>query len=286
MSPPTLEALKRQVTLYRLLSLGLAVALLCVLVGVRRAMAEEEDADIEVYDVPARFEALSREHSDAADTSETYFYSDTATVHMHVMGRGQTCPLHFHRVTHEATVIVAGRADVQQRWGANGTFAERQGTHAPGELIASPPFTGHQWVNPAEDRMLGNLVFASPRFDGNLYVKAEDKRMLQGSAPFTFEPATALAAFSTGTEPLREEKLPALQGRMSSVLLKDSYAVEATREAPAVVYVAGGEGSLEGKGTHPVKPGQLWVLRVGARLHASSPLALYVFRPPPSPAAP
>ena len=85
---------------------------------------------------------------------------------------------------------------------------------------------------------------------------------------------------------MHEEPLPALQGRMTSVLLKGSYALEATHQAPAVLYVAGGTGTLEARKSNPLQPGQLWVLRRGVRLRAQAPLALYLFRPPPSPPAP
>jgi len=278
--PPSLEALRRSLRIYRALSLLLAVTLLALLVGLRRAMAPEEEPDVEVFDVKARFEAISRERSEAADFSQTYFVSSTATVHMHVMGRGQACPLHIHRKTHEATVIVSGQAAVQQRWGERGAFAERQGTHVPGELIASPPLTGHAWFNRDEERMLGNLVFATPPFDGNLYVTPENPRMLQGSAPFVFQPTEALKAFTAGTEPAHEEPLPALQGRMTSVLLKGTYALEATHQAPALLYVAEGTGTLEAQKSNPLQPGQLWVLRRAVQLRAQSPLALYLFRPP------
>ncbi len=281
--PPSLEALKRSLRLYRTLSLVLAVALLALLVGLRRAMTPEEEPDVEVFDVKARFEAISRERSEVADFSQTYFVSDTATVHMHVMGRGQACPLHIHRKTHEATVIVAGQAEVHQRWGEGGTFTERQGPHVPGELIASPPLTGHAWFNRDEERMLGNLVFATPPFDGNLYVTPENPRMLQGTAPFVFQPAEALQAFTAGTEPLREEPLPALQGRMTSLLLKGTHALEATRQAPVVLYVATGTGTLEARKSNPLQPGQLWVLRRPVQLRAQAPLAMYLFRPPPAP---
>src|SRR4051812_41995568 len=83
--PPTLEALKRSLRLYRTLSLVLTVALIALLVGLHRAMTPEEEPDVEVFDVQARFETISRERSDVADFSQTYFVSDTATVHMHVM---------------------------------------------------------------------------------------------------------------------------------------------------------------------------------------------------------
>jgi hypothetical protein len=286
---PSPEALRRSLRLYRVLSLTLAVALLVLLMGLRGAMAgaaEDEEPPVEVFDVQTRFEGISRERSQAADISQTFFFSDSATVHMHVMGRGQTCPLHIHRRTHEATIIVAGQAEVLQRWGEQGAFSERQGSHAPGELIASPPLTGHAWFNRAEDRMLGNLVFATPPFDGNLYVEKDNPRMLTGTAPFTYSASEALKAFASTGENVREEPLPVLQGRMSSVLLKDTYALEGTRQAPIIVYVAEGSGTIEGRKSNPVQPGQLWVLRTSVRLHAVKPLAIYVFRPPPTTLSP
>jgi hypothetical protein len=250
-----------------------------LLVAVRLAMVGVGDPEVEVFDVPARFEALARAHPDSADLSQTYFTSDTASVHMHIMGRGQTCPLHIHRTSHEATVIVAGQAEVRQVWGEGDGLGHRVGVHGPEELIASAPFTGHAWFNRATDRMLGNLVFTSPPFEGNLYVEGDDARMRKGTAPFVYVPASVLPSLR---EDVREERLPVLDGRMSSVLLaKGGHPLTATRESPLVVYVAEGEGDIEAPDARPVKPGQLWVLRRNATLRASAghPLALYVFRP-------
>lgn len=277
--PVDVLTLRRRLWLYRLLSLVLALSLGALLVAVRLAMVGLGDPEVEVFDVPARFEALSQAHPDSADLSQTYFTEDTASVHMHVMGRGQACPLHIHRQSHEATIIVTGQAEVRQVWGNGDGLAQRVGVHGPGELIASPPFTGHAWFNRDTDRMLGNLVFAWPPFNGNFYVDGEDARMRTGTAPFVHVPATLLPSLR---EDVREERLPALNGRMSSVLLaKGVHSLVATREAPVVVYVAQGEGALEAPEARPVKPGQLWVLRRDAKLRAAEgrPLALYVFRP-------
>jgi mannose-6-phosphate isomerase-like protein (cupin superfamily) len=269
--------------LYRGLVLALVGGLVGLLWGLHRAMPQEEEPDVEMFDVPARFEAMARERPEAADQSETFFFSETATVHMHVMGFGQTCPMHLHRKTHEVTVIVSGRADVRQVWGEGGAPAERSGTHGPGELIASPPYTGHAWFNRDEERMLGNLVFATPPFQGNLYVREDDRRLAQGAPPFVHVARPALAAFAADAAPSREEPLPVLEGRMSSLLLKASHRLEGTRRQPLVVYVLEGQGALEVTRRTPMRPGQLWVLRRGASVHADAgaPLALYVFRPPP-----
>ncbi|GHG81472.1 hypothetical protein [Comamonas sp. JC664] len=275
-----LASLRRRLWLYRALSLFLTVFVLCVLLALRSAMAVPEDPDVEVFDVPARFEALSQKNPDAADVSETYFYADGATVHMHVMGRGQTCPLHIHRKTHEATIIVAGQAEVHQVWGQEDGLAERRGTHGPGELIASGPFTGHAWFNRATDRMLGNLVFASPRFDGNLYVEADDARMRQGAAPFVHVPPPAAEVLAGSA--VREVPLPALSDRMTVVHLGEGdYAVAGTRAAPVLVYVTQGEGDVSAGDARPMKPGQLWVLRRKASVRARQghPLSFYVFKP-------
>ncbi|WP_163999797.1 cupin domain-containing protein [Pyxidicoccus caerfyrddinensis] len=277
--PVDLLALRRRLWLYRLLSLVLALSLGALLVAVRLAMVGLGDPEVEVFDVPARFEALARDNPDSSDVSQTYFTEDTASVHMHVMGRGQACPLHIHRRSHEATIIVTGQAEVRQVWGDGEGLAHRVGVHGPGELIASPPFTGHAWFNRAPDRMLGNLVFSWPPFDGNLYVDGEDARMRTGTAPFVHVPAAVLPSLREG---VREERLPALDGRMSSVLLASGvHALAASRKAPVVVYVAEGEGAIEAPDARPVKPGQLWVLRRDATLRAEPghPLALYVFRP-------
>lgn len=290
MSASSVEALRRRLVMYRGLVFALGALLVFLLwrTGAPAAQEPQGPPEVQMFALPERFEAIEREEAGSADISETYFSSKTATVHMHVMGNGQTCPLHLHPRTHEVTVIVEGRAEVRQLWGEGGTPAERRATHVPGELIASPPYTGHHWFNPDEGRMLGNLVFATPPFEGNFYVKEDDRRLVRGSAPFVHVARKALEAFASGDAPSREEPLPVLDNRMSSLLLKASHRFEGTRREPLIVYVAEGRGTLEVTRGTPMQPGQLWVLRTGATVRAApeAPLALYVFRPPPEPASP
>ncbi|MCP3099957.1 hypothetical protein LZ198_13865 [Myxococcus sp. K15C18031901] len=284
------DSLRRRVALYRALSLLLAVSLLAVLVAVKRAMTVPEDPEVEVFDVPAVFERLAAKDPEAADVSDTFFFADGSTVHLHVMGRGQACPLHIHRRTHEATVIVAGKAEVQQRWGEGGTtLQERRGTHLPGELIASAPFTGHAWFNRDSERMLGNLVFAAPRFDGNLYVDADDPRMARGRAPFTFDPVQALAELEASGRDVSLVPFPVMEtARMGAIVLeKGEHLVEASREQPLILYVARGSGVVALDDTRPMKEGQLWVLRRRGtvRPDEGASLVLYLFVPPLAPPA-
>ncbi|MCE9667998.1 hypothetical protein LY474_09260 [Myxococcus stipitatus] len=278
------DSLRRRVALYRVLSLLLAASLLGVLVAVKRAMTVPEDPEVEVFDVPAVFERLSGKNPEAADISDTFFFADGSTVHLHAMGKGQACPLHIHRRTYEATVIVAGKAEVQQRWGDGEAFQERRGSHLPGELIASAPFTGHAWFNRDTERMLGNLVFAAPRFDGNLYVEADDARMLKGRAPFTFVPAEALMAHGASGRDVTLVPFPVMEpGRMGAVVLsKGAHAVTASREQPLILYVAEGSGVIVLEDSRPMRPGQLWVLRRDAtvRPEEGRAVVLYTFVPP------
>ncbi|MBN9686881.1 hypothetical protein JYJ93_30980 [Corallococcus sp. NCSPR001] len=283
-SPEVVAGLRRRLWVYRALVAGLCVALFGLLLGLRRALTPLPPPDVEVVDVRERMAALEKAHPDASDVSETYFSSDTSSVHQHLMGRGQTCPLHIHRAPYEATVIISGEAHVWQVWGESGQRRERRGVHGPGALVASAPFTGHEWRNPAEERTLGNLVFTVPGFDGNLYVPPEDARLLRGTAPFAEEPREALTALRKRGVKQEETPLPVLQGRMSRVLLDGGeWAVKATPGAPVVAYVAVGRGLAEVAEARPLREGQLWVLRRDARVRSEegSPVALYVFHPPP-----
>ncbi|WP_223744982.1 cupin domain-containing protein [Corallococcus interemptor] len=283
-SPEVVAGLRRRLWVYRMLVVGLCVALLGLLLGLRRALTPLPPPDVEVIDVRERMAALEKARPGASDVSETYFASDTSSVHQHLMGRGQTCPLHIHRAPFEATIIVSGEAHVWQVWGEEGRRMERRGVHGPGWLVASPPFTGHEWRNPDEGRALSNLVFTVPGFDGNLYVSAEDARLLRGTAPFAQEPREALAGLRKRGVKQEETPLPVLQGRMSRVLLEGgAWAVKATPAAPVVAYVAAGRGIAEVAEARPLHEGQLWVLRRDARVRSEegSPVALYVFHPPP-----
>jgi uncharacterized RmlC-like cupin family protein len=241
-----------------------------------QTLAEASAEKTYAVDLLARAAEFEKNRPDATDGEFHVYRSPHATVHLHLIGVGQMCPLHIHRTTHEATVIVRGMPEVVHVHGATGSLKEETRRVPAGTLVYSPPFTGHQWTN-VEPVPQGNLVIASPKFDGNLYLHPNDPRMLPGPAPTLLDPAVALAEATTSE--LQPTGL--LDGQLSLALVRDSLPLHTDASRDTVLYVALGEGDLDGQ---PVRPGVAVVLSGGepVALKATSPegLAAWVFTPP------
>lgn len=243
---------------------------------------EAPPAPLKVIDVRERFASRTKAHPDKADYSDLYYASPIASVHLHIMAEEQVCPLHIHRKSYEATVIVEGLASVTHVWGKDGALTTRKGEYPPGVLIASPPFCGHEWDNPSKTAKLGNLVFGRPQFDGNLYVKPDDPKMKQGAEPFVYDPARDLQDVAAGTEPSRRHPLPALEGHMSALVVKTTARVEPQLNRPVFIYVTHGSGVLDDGKSFAVKAGSLATIDGGPAVTVRAegePLAAVVFEP-------
>ena len=227
-------------------------------------------------DLFAKVAEFEKTRSDATDGEFYVYRSDHATVHMHLIGVGQMCPLHIHRSTHEATVIVSGQPEVVHVYGEAGAIKRVEQRVSPGQLVYSRPFTGHQWTN-VESAPQGNLVIAAPRFDGNLYLHADDDRMLPGPPPTVIDPVQALAA-ATVSE-LQETGL--LDGQLSLALVRAPLQVHGDPTRDTILYVVHGTGELGGLA---LRPGMAAVLSGGdpVALQATTDagLAAWVFAPP------
>jgi len=229
-------------------------------------------------DLLAKAADFQSNRPDATDGEFYVYRSDHATVHMHLIGVGQMCPLHIHRSTHEATIIVSGSPEVVHVHGEAGALTETTRRVPPGQLVYSPPLCGHQWTN-VEPVPQANLVIASPKFDGNLYLHADDARMLPGPAPTLIDAGAALADV-TASE-LRPTGL--LDGQLSLALVRQPLKVHTDSTRDSVVYVAHGMGELGGL---PLKPGVAAVLSGGEPVDLVSTseggLAVWIFTPPKS----
>ena len=181
-----------------------------------------------------------------ATDGEFYVYrSPNATVHMHVIGVGQMCPLHIHRTTREATVIVQGTPAVQHVYGAGSDTLIHEERRVPeGQLVASLPYCGHRWEN-VEDTVQANLVIASPRFDGNLYVDPDDARMVPGPPPLVLDPAARRAERGVGVHAIE-----GFGGGLSLLAVDGQATVPGGQDT--VLYVVSGKGTLDGQ---PIGPG-------------------------------
>ncbi len=234
--------------------------------------------DVTISDLSGRLAEIERDFPDAPDSSVTFFNSPRASVHMHVMGREQICPLHLHRASFEATAIVSSVAHVTNVFGKDGALVTRTADYAPGAVISSPPECGHEWVNPSKQHKLGNLVFAAPAFDLNQYVRKDDPRMLKGAEPLFYEPTADLDALANGAEPSRLRKLDLMDGRMSALVVKTTARIEVAPGRPIVAYVLRGQGWLDGAEPHAIKATTLAVIDHGSiGVRAEQPTALLLF---------
>lgn len=242
----------------------------------KTAEATAPEAKNYSVDLLAKADDFRRNRPDATDGEFHVYRSDHATVHMHLIGVGQMCPLHIHRTTHEATIIVSGEPEVVHVYGEDGALTRREHRVPPGQLVYSPPFTGHQWTN-VEPTPQANLVIASPKFDGNLYLHANDDRMLPGPAPTLIDPAKALSESTEST--LKRTGL--LDDQLSLALVHTPLTLHADPTRDTIVYVARGTGELDGL---PLKPGIVAVLSGGAPVELTTSsddgLAAWVFAPP------
>jgi hypothetical protein len=234
---------------------------------------------IEVLDLGAAVERLAHQYGDRTDAELSLYHSAAATIDLHVLGHGQMTPLHIHRTSDEATVVVSGAPVVTQVW--RGGQATR--TLAPGAVVGSPTFCAHEWVNPALDRMQANLVISAPPFDGNLFVKPGDARLGPG-APRVIDPDEALAALRGAHQRvLLLDQLPSLARRLRVVTADESAPIAlGAPGSPTIVCVLRGQGALDVDGV-TLAPQRLLRLPAGviaqARARAGAPLALLVFQP-------
>lgn len=233
--------------------------------------------------IALRSPALETYHDDA----ETYFSSPTASVHLHLMGRQQICPLHRHRETSEATVIVSGVAEVRHVFGADEGLQTRTAEYRTGDLISSPVGCGHEWRNPSSERPLGNLVFASPLFEGNLYVRADDDALRAGPPPTLIDPDETLSRLSAGGEAVHAAPLGPLGDKLTLLFLREETTIPLDAGEGFVLYLARGSGAAEIQGRHLLGANELLVVPTGHLREASDlrfvaregPVLAYLFRP-------
>ncbi len=232
-------------------------------------------------DLPKRVQALTRADPARTDYGEHYYKSPAATVHMHVIGHLQSCPLHIHRRSHETTIVVTGRPEVTQVQGVRGAGSRQQQARSPGMLISSPPYCGHRWKNP-DRAMQANLVFTAPPFDGNMFLDEDDPRLARAGAPFVLDPDQALQELAAAGTKRELKQLPIMGGKMWLLTFTGEAAAPAS-PGPTVAYVARGAGTLLVNGEHRFGPRGLTTVppntEIKARADAGKPVAMFLFRP-------
>jgi hypothetical protein len=237
------------------------------------------DLPLKIVDLPARAAAIEKTEAERADISETYFASSCCSVHMHLLGKQQRCPLHLHRRAHEVSVVVSGEPEVLQVYPLSGELQRRTAPAAPGTLVYSPPLCGHAWRNRDPGRMQANLVFSAPPFEGNFYVEVDDPRLLQGTESARYAPTELLSRLRPD-EAFRLEPLPIMAGRFAALLVR-SEAELPPAAVERVLYVALGHVSATSHRGAELGAQQLVFVPAQSpfKLRAREPSVLFVFTP-------
>jgi quercetin dioxygenase-like cupin family protein len=241
------------------------------------------EVELRVVNVTARGREMVRADPTNPSLNDTFYSTDNASVHMHVLGPDEVCQLHFHQENDEATLIAAGLAHVTTRFGRNGSPESLDEVYSEGTLIGIPRFCGHRWHNVTPQTFHTNLVFSRPTFTFNDFVRPDDARLLRAGSPSIVDLRQRLSHFVAEGEPSRDETLSALGGTMHAVFVRDSYALLAAGREPATLYVVDGEGELDAGRTAHLVPGDLAIIAhaKGARLRAKpgAPMASLLFYP-------
>jgi hypothetical protein len=239
--PIVIRELRRKLAAYRVafaLLIGLAVALL---VARRRLERPADEAPLQIVRLDEFIARAGTEMPDAADSVFWFLRSNEGTVHLHVLHPRQVCPLHIHRKSHEATLIVAGDAEVAHLFA--GEPSQTLITDArPGMLVESPPFCAHSWKNDVVGGLQANLVFESPPFDGNLYLDESDRSMANGPPPTISDFKAELQSFAGSREGVRERPLSI--PRLSLLLASRECSIAGNPSGPLAVYVVEGHGTI------------------------------------------
>jgi len=277
-SPITTLELRRKLAAYRV-TLGLVIALLLALLVVREVQARRDDEPLTIVRLDRLITRADTEMKDAADSVFRFLDSKEGTLHMHVLHPRQICPQHIHRKSNEATLIVAGEAEVAHLFA--GEKAQTRLTPArPGMLIESPPFCAHSWKNSTAD-LQANLVFESPPFDGNLYLDDADRSLATGPAPTISDIEAELQTFAASGEGVRER--PLATPRLTLLLASRESVIAANPSGPLAVYVVEGHGTvaLAGRADQSITARELVIEtdeHAELKLKPREPMALLVFR--------
>ena len=272
--------LRRKLAGYRV-AFGLLTGLVVVLlVAARGPLRRPANANLEIVRLDELIARAGIETPDMADSVFWFLRSKEGTVHMHVLHPRQICPLHIHRKSHEATLIVAGDAQVAHLFA--GEPARTLLTDAtPGMLVESPPFCAHSWKNEAQGGLQANLVFESPPFDGNQYLDDSDRSLATGQAPTMSDLEAELRSFVASREGVRERALST--PRLSLLLASRDCAIAANPSGPLAVYVVVGHGTIApgARAAASIAARELVFENDehdGLRLSPQQPMAMLVFR--------
>ncbi len=218
------------------------------------------------------------------DLSESYFGTAAFSVHLHIMGPSQFCPLHLHQRGHEAALIVEGTGLVRNGAGGTGKKKQPEGLAVrEGDLVVSPPGSSHAFINTTPGGHLATLVVSALPFSGNLYLEPDDPRCAGGPLPMVERLGSPPAGLTGGGSGGVIRKPIPFNPAVGLTRLDLTGRQRWTLKRSALFYVAAGVGRLEidGGGETPLEPGLLVGVKSGARLTLTpgpgAPLSLAEF---------
>jgi len=268
------------------LVVGCALSAIPIAPGSSAQEQNREPTTVDIIDLGAHAERLTRSYADAPDHEHPYYQSRFGSVGLHVLSYRQILPLHMHRMAHVAVAVVSGEPEIVQLHVTEDAVGPRSTLFGPGSLVYSPPYSGHRWTNPSSTAMHVLLVFASPPLmaplDTNVYVDDDDDRLLLGGEPLVVDTKRELRSLLESGRPARQRRLPALSGKLTSLSVSATTTIDPS-PGPTFVYAAGGQGRLRCAGTHRLQSQTLAFLPRNTACEVDSepatPLALILFRP-------
>lgn len=220
-------------------------------------------------DLTAQVAKYASAHNGATDLSAQFYGNDECSVHLHLMGPGQFCPLHHHPEGYEFSAIVSGHGTFR----GDGEAGLLKESLQPGDVVLSARGSRHEIGNGSATDYLAALVIATPSFRGNLYVHEDSPQGLGRSR---------ILRVAEAPEPVRQIPFAPWSDVASRfVATSASLAGGGTQ----FLYIVSGRGSLaEADGAHrvPLAGPQLLVVKAAPRLVVSAspetPLHVYSIR--------
>ncbi len=223
-------------------------------------------AAVQVVDVATQIAEATRANADAPDQSFTFLNNRFGSVRVEVMSYTQIAPLHFHRMAHEAALLLSGDATIHAAPLAPQPLAQDA-------VIVTPPYSGVELRNTKSDEVAAIVVFATPPMarpaDGLFYADEGDRRLTLGGGS---------TRHALGGGPETPTPLPLMGDKLSHASLTAPLEIAGERGG-TVVWVVSGTGTTEGQ---PIGPHHLVYVPDGASTQIApgeGPLGVLLFSP-------
>lgn len=137
-----------------------------------------ESAVFIAEDLSDKLLQIGKNKNFTSDISIPLLNNRNVSFHVHAMQIGQFCPLHIHKDSEEATVIVKGKGKIRSITSDDSTSEIEH--HVQDFIIDEGGFfyasqgNAHEFINESPDEILACLVIHSPPFRGNFYVREKN----------------------------------------------------------------------------------------------------------------